>query len=279
LRWPARRNSRFKLEGMLQGDALSIQLFIAAAAISALSVAMTQAGWTNRWFIWGMFGLAALLFAATAGWPYFDSRIPLINDALRTIVSSRLAWFFMGIIPALVAGMLISDSLRRRREAPKLPTEWSSITSSMETLARRDLIDRYRFVQQQVFDNARTALDLEQKKAELNKAAMVVDESQRSDLIDRLLKTSAEYLAVCKQSQPLVDKEEDCREALRMNLHHQLRQGELIAKGFLAPHMAGASEIIIPKEEWRFLSLDDAGDQALGPNFEYIAVLVGKANR
>jgi hypothetical protein len=264
---------------MLQGDALSIQLFIGAAAISALSVAMTQAGWTNRWFIWGMFGLAALLFGATVGWPYFESRIPLVNDALRTIVSSRIAWFFMGIIPALVAGMLISDSLQRRREAPNKPSEWKSIFAAMEALARQDLLDRYQYVKQQVFDNAATALALERRVTELSIAAIAVEGSQRSEVVQEYVKISAEYDAVRKQSQPLVNTEEDCREALRTNIHSQLLQGELIAKGFLAPHAPGTSEIIVPKEEWRFLSLDHEGDQALGPNFEYIAVLIGRPTR
>jgi hypothetical protein len=261
---------------MLHGDALSIQLFIGAAAISALTVAMTQAGWTNRWFIWGMFLLAALLFGTTVAWPYLEGRIPLINDALRTIVSSRIVWFVTGIIPALVAGTFISDSLRRRRERPKKPTEWKSIVGAMETLARRDLIDRYRFVQKQVFDNASTALALERRVSQLSDAAVAAEASQRRGVVDEYVKTSAEYNAVCEQSQPLVNKEADCREALRTNIHDQLLQGELMAKGFLAPHKPGAAEIIIPKEEWRFLILDNDGGQALGPNFEYIAVLVGK---
>jgi hypothetical protein len=264
---------------MLQGDALSIQLFIGAAAISALSVAMTQAGWTNRWFIWAMFGIAALLFGATAGWPYFDGRIPLLNEALQTIVSSRIAWFFMGIVPALVAGMLLSDSLRRQRETRGQPKEWKSILSAMETLARQDLIERFRYVEKQVFDNARQALDLERRISVLRTAAPAVEASQRTEVVDEIVKLSAEYDAVCKQSNPLGQTEDDCREALRTNIHNQLGDGALIAKGFLAPHRAGAAEIIIPKQEWRFLILDHEGDQALGPTFEYIALLIGKPDR
>lgn len=262
---------------MLQGDALSIQLFIGAAAISALSVAMTQAGWTNRWFIWGMFLLATLLFGATVGWPYLEGRIPLITDALRTIVSSRVVWFVTGIVPALFAGAFINDLMRRRHERPQKPTEWKSIIGAMETLARQDLIDRYRYVEKQVFDNASTALALERRVSQLSAAAIAVEASQRQGVVDEYIKASAEYDAVRKQSQPLVNNEADCREALRTNIHNQLLRGELMAKGFLAPHKPGTAEIIIPKEEWRFLTLDHDGDQALGPNFEYIAVLIGKS--
>jgi hypothetical protein len=80
---------------LLQGDALSVQLFIAAAALSALSVAMTQAGWTHKWFVRGMFGLAALLILASVGWPFFEVRIPLIADRLETVASTRVAWFLI----------------------------------------------------------------------------------------------------------------------------------------------------------------------------------------
>ncbi len=148
---------------LLQGDALAVQLFIGAAALTALSVAMTQAGWTHRWFVRGMFALAAFLTIACVGWPYFESRIPLISDALQAVALSRIGWFFVGTIPAFVGGMLLSDFLRRRRPTAKTPTKWMSIFSAMEDLARQDLIDRYEYVKQQAFDNARLAVSLEKR--------------------------------------------------------------------------------------------------------------------
>jgi hypothetical protein len=258
---------------LLQGDQLAVQLFIGAAAFTALSVAMTQAGWTHRWFVRVMFGAAMMLAIASIGWRYFESRIPFINDLLQTAAASRITWFFMGTVPAFVAGMLLNDSLRRGHATAEKPNEWESIFSAMEGLARKDLIDRYQYVRQQVFDNARIAVDLERGVAKFRDAA--VAGSQQSD-VDEFIKLSAEYDAVCKDSVRLVETEDDCREALRMNIHDQLREGKLLAKGFLAPHTPGTLEKIIPKEEWRFLSLDHEGDQALGPNFEYIAVLVCK---
>ncbi len=261
---------------LLQGDALAVQLFIGAAALTALSVAMTQAGWTHRWFVRGMFALAAFLTIACVGWPYFESRIPLISDALQAVALSRIGWFFVGTIPAFVGGMLLSDFLRRRRPTAKTPTKWMSIFSAMEDLARQDLIDRYEYVKQQAFDNARLAVSLEKRISVLHAAAPALEGSPRTEIVDELVKLTPEYDAVCKQSPGLVETEEDCREALRTNILSQLLDGKLIAKGFLAPHGAGEPEKLIPKEEWRFLMLDWEGDQALGPNFEYIAVLIGK---
>jgi hypothetical protein len=135
---------------------------------------------------------------------------------------------------------------------------------------------RYEYVKQQVYDNARIATSLEDRISVLQAAAPAVEGSQRDEIINELVKLTSEYNAACKQSPGLVETEEDCREALRTNILYQLLNGELIAKGFLAPHSAGAPEKTIPREEWRFLSLDWEGDQALGPNFEYIAVLISK---
>jgi len=261
---------------LLQGDELSVQLFIGAAALTALSVAMTQAGWTHRWFVRGMFALATLLTAASVGWPYFQSRIPLISDALQVAASSRAGWLLVGIVPAFVGGMLLSDSLRRRRETSKAPNKWFCVFLSMQILARRDLIDRYKFVSKQVGDTARECIALEERLSKLVTAGLMLSEIERSEMSQEYAMLSAEKDRIGKKNVEWIETQENCQEALRMNIHSQLMDGELVAKGFLAPHTPGTQERIIPKEEWRFLSLDDNGDQALGPNFEYIALLIGR---
>src|SRR6202021_3522737 len=131
---------------LLQGDALAVQLFIGGAALTALSVAMTQAGWTHKWFVRGMFGLAGTLALASVGWPYIELRIPLINDALQAVAPSRVAWFFMGIIPASVAGMLLATRYVGRREATKAPRKWLPTFIAMERLARQALLERFQYV-------------------------------------------------------------------------------------------------------------------------------------
>ena len=78
----------------------SLLTIIGAAAISALTFAMAQAGWTNRWFVWAMFSLAALLAIAAVEWSYFQARTPFINDVPQSLASSCVAWFLMGIVPA-----------------------------------------------------------------------------------------------------------------------------------------------------------------------------------
>jgi hypothetical protein len=266
---------------MLQGDDLSTQLFIGAAAISMLSVAMTQAGWTHRWFVRGMFVLGALLAIAAVGWRYVEARIPLLDGALQTAASSRIAWFFSGIVPALIAGMFLSDLMRRRREScvKVLPPGWLLVSFAKETFARQDLLDRYAYVTKQISDVSVGSEVLDAQIAALGTALIAdVDEVTRSQWSEDLARLTGQQRENRESSEKLVWTQIDCSEALRMNIFAQLQAGKLIAKGFLTPHTPGDPERIIPTEEWRFLILDDEG-QALGPHFEYIALLIGKPDR
>jgi hypothetical protein len=106
--------------------------------------------------------------------------------------------------------------------------------------------------------------------------ALSPDEAVRAEMAERYVKLSTELDVVKAKREVWNTTAEDCLGALQMNIHQQLQKGTLIAKGFLAPHLPGAIEKIIPTEEWRFLILDRHGDQALGPNFEYIALQIGK---
>lgn len=265
---------------MLQGDSLSVQLFIAAAAISALSVAMTQAGWTHKWFVRGVFGLTGLLAIASMGWPYFEARTPFVSEALQAASQSRIAWFFMAITPAVIGGMLVSDSLRQRRERgwekARQPTKWLPVLEASEAFARQDLIDRYNYVMQQSGETSHKSTTLGDEIEKLHRAMVHMDDSSRREAAKKCSRLSAEHQELRRRCEELWQTLSTCSEVLRSNIHHQLREGQLVAKGFLDPHIPGAAEKIIPTEEWRFLQLDDEADQALGPNFQYIALLIGK---
>jgi hypothetical protein len=152
---------------LLQGDELSVQLFVGAAALTALSVAMTQAGWTHKWFVRGMFGLAGILSITCIEWPYFEAHIPLVSGALLAVASTRIGWFFIGVMPAFVAGMLLSDSMRQRCKESALPNKWMPVFRAMENLARQDFLDRYRYVDRQISDLLDERMPIENRLLEL----------------------------------------------------------------------------------------------------------------
>jgi hypothetical protein len=160
-----------------------------------------------------MFILAALLTIASVGWRYFEIRIPIINDALQAVASSRIAWFFMGIVPALAAGMLLSDLLRRRREATMKPSEWLSVSTAMGTLARQDLLDRYQYVSKQFCDAADKHQALEQQISELtSQMPLMADDTMRTEAAEKYVKLIAEKDATARP-EDWISTQRDCLEA------------------------------------------------------------------
>jgi hypothetical protein len=267
---------------MLQGDDLSVQLFIGSLAVNALGVAMTQAGWTHRWFVRGMFVLAALLGIGGLGWRYVEARIPLLDGPLQVAASSRTVWFVSGIVPALIVGMMINDLLRSRRAnlVEVLPPGWLSVNSANQTFARKDLLDRYNYIVNEIHNVSMEHELLNHQIAALSAAIISdVDDVTRSQWSDDLARLSERRSENREKGSKFISTQVDCSEALRVNIIAQLQEGKLIAKGFLAPHRAGEPERIIPTDEWRFLTLDDQADQARGPNFEYLALLIGNPDR
>ncbi|HLY04304.1 MAG TPA: hypothetical protein VKR31_01010 [Rhizomicrobium sp.] len=63
---------------------------------------------------------------------------------------------------------------------------------------------------------------------------------------------------------------------IRRDLQERLAKGELIAKGFKSPHVADASEIIIPAAEWRFLQVNPKDATATGAGVEYVGIAIAK---
>jgi hypothetical protein len=261
---------------LLQGDELSVQLFIGAAAISTLSVAMTQAGWTHKWFVRTMFGVAVLLSCASVGWPYFGSRIPAISGGLQAMAETRIVWFFAGVVPALVIGMRVTELQRRRNTQDRLPTTWVSITEAMFKYARQDLMERYEYVLGQSADHATRGELIDAELATLGAASIFSSKEEQEEMSTRISLLKSERSAIHASFMERQESISICGEVLRDNIKNQLMTGDLLAKGFLTPHTPGYPENIIPTEEWRFLLLDDQDDKALGPDFEYIAVLIGK---
>jgi hypothetical protein len=73
---------------MLTGDDLSTQYFVGAAAIAFLGIAMTQAGWTHRMFVRGMFALGGVLAVCAFLWKPITETFPRIGEITNPIGSS-----------------------------------------------------------------------------------------------------------------------------------------------------------------------------------------------
>jgi hypothetical protein len=219
---------------MLQGDELSVQLFIGATAISFLSIAMTQAGWTHRWFVRGMFAVAIVLGIAAIGWRYIEARIPLLGSTLQATTSSRVVWFFAGIVPALIGGVLLSDLLRRRREnqTKVLPPGWLEVMGAKETFARQDLVDRYAYIRNEIHNVSLEHEALDRQIAALSTALVSdVDDATRLQWSEELVKLAEQLRQNREKSKQLIWTQVDCGEALRMNIFAQLQAGQVDREG------------------------------------------------
>lgn len=96
---------------MSDSDSLAVQLFVGTGAIAALAVAMTQGGWTQKWFVRGMFALAAALAAAAIFWRVINPYIAPVGSLLSAAANNRLVWFAVGC----ALGSLVSYRFRAKK--------------------------------------------------------------------------------------------------------------------------------------------------------------------
>lgn len=112
---------------LLTGDDLSIQLFIAGTAIAIMGIAVTQAGWTHKGFVWSLFVAAFGLAFCALYWKQIREANPEIGALASGIVASSVSWFTLLLVG--IGAVFVLDLLARigwlkntvKREAP-LPT-------------------------------------------------------------------------------------------------------------------------------------------------------------
>ena len=98
---------------MLTGDDLTIQLFIGASAIAVLGVAVTQAGWTHKWFAWSLFVIAATLALFAVFWKPIRDAHPAIGPVASEVAGNSISWFTLLLVGFGI--VLLLDLLARIR--------------------------------------------------------------------------------------------------------------------------------------------------------------------
>jgi hypothetical protein len=83
---------------LLTGDDLSIQLFIGATAIAILGVAVTQAGWTHKGFVWSLFVIAGGLSLIAVFWKPIRDANPEIGPVASSVAGSSISWFTLLLV-------------------------------------------------------------------------------------------------------------------------------------------------------------------------------------
>lgn len=132
----------------MQGDDLSICLFLAGIAATFLVGGVSQAGWRHRWFVTSLFVVAGLCLVAAAAWPWLKDLYPRVKAVLSQIAESPVAWFVVIMVgtmaalvrrpsqaagPALISGETLNDKpdITAPQSASAVPTESQKLEYSL----------------------------------------------------------------------------------------------------------------------------------------------------
>lgn len=282
---------------LLSGDDLSIQLFVAALAISILSIAVTQADWRGRKFVVGLFVSAGFLALVAVFWGVIAKALPYLADKLG-IVASAWAWFALLFFSlCIVAWFEVKNRERWTKKIHDLIADLDarSVEFAAREVARKsppevhrwfspaDALDQ--FVERKLLENALSALNsVKAFQARLNKSTEDFNSQYDSELTATLARMSQES-EKGRQIDELRRKLSDAQTNLHFeknkafaDLTRQLKEGSLISRGlpFENNRLEGDWEYI-KAAFWSVLSFDNNGSETVsGGGKTYRGVQIGK---
>lgn len=152
----------------------------------------------------------------------------------------------------------------RQRRSSVDSGDWRTPEEARTRLTERALVEEWIAARQEYAD-ARMASD--RALAELHSISAQTsreDANRRSEnfqTIDKICGAAGQRLQISD-------------DAVREDLMQKLRCGELIGKGFVAPHEHGAKAKLIPTREWEFLRLLEQAEVAEGGGITYFQVRI-----
>jgi hypothetical protein len=168
----------------------------------------------------------------------------------------------------------------RHSARPLLASEkWPSIGDAIDVYSDKQLLTAKNELEQKLADAFDKGIAAQEKIRELTKDGTV----QFSGDIEpaRIVAQARRTMEACAIQRDIAGADlPGAWEFLRVDILKKLNDGILDAKGFRAPHVGGASEISIPQDEWRILTLDNAKSEVTTKRDEKIAytgVVIRKA--
>jgi len=184
--------------------------------------------------------------------------------------------FIAGAALGLAVGMWVDTALRRRDLAKPLPPgEWRVPYEAAFAFGDKEKIAKFYEVENRVSETAEKCRALDHEEQGLSGDSFFNPENREKNF-KRIGKLANEQARAREANKSAADFRDALERDLESDVLAELKEGRLVAKGFLSPHIAGKPAMVIPADEWRFLTLDFDDDKAVGPNFEYIALVVGK---
>ena len=187
-------------------------------------------------------------------------------------------------VSATEASVLHVESAQPLRNPQSIPDqlEWTDLWNidqfvDQEVLFRR----REAYAQHSVAEKEYALVSEEMEKTVAAQKAYWEDEG--NDNLDEFLdvnKRLSEYSASAEAAKKAVAEwDNKCKSASYLvdyNLKKKLLSGELVARGFVLPHVAGTAPQNIPSAEWDLLKLDEFGGCAEGEGIKYVGVRIAR---
>jgi hypothetical protein len=211
---------------------------------------------------------AASNISAWAHWLGVQSVPPWLSTPTA---DTRVIWGALGVSVVYAFLVWAVPAIRQARAPalgrPPLAVEsrkdvgiWKSAPEAVEAFAEADLIASRDEWQKKLDDVLTIGHEAEDKLTALNKklakGILGIDDTKELNITRR----KAEVAAL--QSNIAKDELRQAWDALRLDVEAKLLSGNLVARGFRVPHIAGSSEVEILPAEWRILTLQNVKSEA-----------------
>jgi len=272
------------------------QLFLAGTAVAVLGVAVTQADWKHKIFVRGLFSTSVALFGLAVFWPNLGPKVPEgIDIPLGAISSNAVSWL---ILLALAVGMISVLDYRTRLDWIRLvePLRRGGFLQIEHAVSTKidgrqwlssykifDLADQSLFKTAVVSEEAtelakRNLEELQQQRAQLGfgrTAIQAINDLGNPSSEMEQLRASVETAATKFITEQ--QRRDSARASVLEDIYEKLRNGILIAKGFVPPVANSSPELEIPASHWRMIRFNGDYTQAKDQELQYVGITVAKA--
>jgi len=130
-------------------DSTMVTFFYVGLSVTIMGIALTVAGWKHKAIVWGLLGLAGVLFLLAFTWQAIATAAPPVGSALTAIARADVLWFLAILVALGMGGLSHRRMLSLTRSGgtqigaayddSKLRTDLDSLGNQLANLDARSL--------------------------------------------------------------------------------------------------------------------------------------------